>query len=80
MRPDGKLMHAELAFGDCRVMLGTPMGEFGPSPGIVFVTVDDCDAAYHRALDAGATVLMEMTTIKHAAERYGGVIDKHGNS
>ena len=80
MRPDGNLMHAELAIGDSRVMLGTPMGEFEPTPGMVFVTVDDCDAAYHRTIEAGATVLMEMTTMEHAGERYGGVLDKAGNS
>ena len=34
---------------------------------------------YAKALDAGATVEMEMMDMAHAGERYGGVRDAHGN-
>ena len=78
-RPDGTVMHAELAIGDSVVMMGEPMGEFGPAPGGLFVTVDDCDAVYARALEAGGTVEMPIMDMHHAGERYGGVRDGCGN-
>ena len=78
-RPDGSLGHAEIRIGDAMVMIGEPMGELASMPGMVYVTVDDCDAAYRRALDAGATSLMEVTHMHHAGERYGGVTDLAGN-
>ncbi len=79
-RPDGSMMHAELKIGDGMVMLGEPMGEFEAAPAMVFVTVEDCDATYERALEAGAEVVMPLTTMQHAGERYGGVKDSQGNS
>lgn len=78
-RPDGSLMHAELRIGDSLLMVGDPMGEFDPAPGWIFITVDDCDAVYARALEAGGTVEMEMTHMQHAGEKYGGVRDPFGN-
>lgn len=78
-RPDGTVMHVELAIGDGLLMAGEPMGEFGPTPGWLFVTVADCDRTYSRALEAGATSVMEVTDMHHAGERYGGVKDPFGN-
>ncbi len=60
--PDGKIMHAELRFGDSRVMVndvmpGTkgPQG-FGGSPITLWLYVEDADAVFNRALEAGAQV------------------------
>ena len=78
-RPDGSLMHAEVAIGDSLVMMGEPMGELGPAPAMLFVTVDDCEAVYERALAAGGESVMEVTHMHPAGERYGGVRDAHGN-
>ena len=78
-RPEGTVMHAEVLIGDSVVMMGEPMGEFQPAPGWVFVTVDDCDAVYARALQAGGTSEMEISHMHHAGERYGGVRDPFGN-
>ena len=78
-RPDGSLMHAEMQMGDSRVMLGEPMGEFDAMPASIFLYVDDCDAAFERALAAGGTKAMDMMTLTHAGERYGGVRDPAGN-
>lgn len=79
-RPDGGVMHAEVQIGNSVVMMGEPMGQFDPAPAWVFVTVDDCDAVYAKALAAGCTVEMEMMELPHAGERYGGVLDAHGNT
>lgn len=78
-RPDGSLMHAEVDIGASTVMLGEPMGEFVAMPASIFLTVEDCDASYARALAAGGTSAMEVTTMEHAGERYGGVFDPSGN-
>ena len=78
-RPDGSLMHAEIRIGDAAVMLGEPMGEFGPMPGSIFLYVADCDAVYQRAVAAGGVSVMEVTHMEHAGERYGGVKDPSGN-
>ncbi|MDX1396694.1 MAG: VOC family protein [Gemmatimonadota bacterium] len=79
MRPDGSLMHAEVLIGDSPVMLGEPMGEFRAMPASIYLRVDDCDATYARALGAGGVSAMEVMTMAHAGERYGGVIDPSGN-
>ena len=78
-RPDETVMHAEVTIGDSVVMMGEPMGEFGPVQAWVFVTVDDCEAVYARALEEGCESVMEITHMHHAGERYGGVRDRFGN-
>lgn len=78
-RPDGSVMHAELAIGGAMLMLGEPMGEFGAMPGSIFHYTEDCDAVYARALEAGGESVMEVTTMEHAGVRYGGIKDGSGN-
>ncbi len=78
-RADGSVMHAEVTIGDSIVMMGEPTEEWKAMPGAMFLRVDDADAAYRRALDAGATSVMEPTDQPHAGERYGGVKDPCGN-
>jgi uncharacterized glyoxalase superfamily protein PhnB len=59
--PGGKVMHAELRIGDSILMLGDSMPEMGspPSSSSMWMYVDDCDAAYRRAVGAGATSVIE---------------------
>jgi PhnB protein len=60
--PGGKIGHAELEFGDSVVMLSDEhpdMGILGPkavggTPVTISVYVDDVDAAFERAINAGA--------------------------
>jgi uncharacterized glyoxalase superfamily protein PhnB len=64
--PDGSIVHAELHLGGTVVMLGpdrddllgvrAPSGDT-PRTGGIYIAVDDPDAAFARARDAGATVL-----------------------
>ncbi len=72
-------MHAELEIRGSMVMIGEPMGEFGPMPSSIFLYVEECDAVYARALEAGGESVMEVTTMEHAGVRYGGVRDGSGN-
>jgi PhnB protein len=63
--PGGKVGHAELVIGDSMVMLSDEfpeMGQVSPktvggSPVVVSVYVDDVDAAFARAQEAGAKVV-----------------------
>ena len=77
-RPDGTIMHAEVRIGDSPIMLGEPMGPFGPMPASIYLYVADTDGAYQRALKAGATSLMEPAD-QFYGDRNAGVRDPAGN-
>lgn len=78
-RPDGSIMHVEVRIGDSVVMMGEPMGDFGPMPTSLYLYVEDCDSVYERAIGANGISVMEPTNMYHAGERYGGVRDPSGN-
>jgi uncharacterized glyoxalase superfamily protein PhnB len=48
-------MHAEIAIGDSLVMLGQAGGPWRPRSAALYLWVEDVDATYARALEAGAT-------------------------
>ena len=77
-RPDGTVMHAEVRIGDSMVMMGEPMGEWKPMPGMLHLYVDDTDSLYKRALQAGATSLREPSD-EFYGDRAAGVRDPSGN-
>ena len=77
-RPDGTIMHAEVRIGDSRVMMGEPMGDFTPMPASLYLYVDDTDAVYKRALQAGATSVIEPAD-QFYGDRNAGVMDPTGN-
>lgn len=61
--PDGTVMHGEMAVADGRVMLGHPGGDYA-GPGregrvhqLQYVYVDDVDAHFRHAGEAGATIV-----------------------
>jgi len=76
--PDGRIMHAEVRIGDSRVMMGEPTAEWKPMPGVLHLYVDDTDAVYRRAVDAGAASLREPTD-EFYGDRMAGVSDSFGN-
>ena len=78
LRPDGSVGHAEVKIGDSIVMLGEPMGDMSPMPGSIYLYVSDTDAVYQRALQAGATSLMEPAD-QFYGDRSAGVKDLVGN-
>lgn len=53
-REDGTIMHAEVAIGDSFVMIGEANEQYGPMQAMVHLYLPDVDAAYARALEAGA--------------------------
>ena len=74
--PDGKVGHAEVRIGDSVVMMGEAPGD--PMPAMLYVYVDDADASYKRALEAGATSLAEPED-QFYGDRTAGVKDPFGN-
>lgn len=77
-RPDGTIHHAELKIGDSIVMLGDAAPPWAPRPSTLYLYVEDTDASYKRALEAGATSLMEPVT-QFYGDRNAGIRDPSGN-
>jgi PhnB protein len=85
--PDGKsIMHAEIKIGDSVVMLSDEMPQGGTvSPqtlsgttGSLFLYVPDVDAAFKRALDAGAKAVMPPADM-FWGDRFGKLVDPFGH-
>ena len=84
--PDGTVMHAEIRIGDSIVMLGEESEQWGSrsplstngNPGSLHIYVDDADAAFARALEAGATVKYPLEDA-FWGDRYGKVTDPFGH-
>ena len=76
--PDGTIGHAEVRIGDSVVMMGEARGELQPMPSAIYLYVNDADAVYKRALQAGATSMMEPAD-QFYGDRSAGVKDSSGN-
>jgi PhnB protein len=85
--PDGKILHAEMRIGTSRIMLNDAMMggkgplEMGGSPVSLWVYVENCDALFTRALNAGATVAfggMGAMADQFWGDRSGTIVDPHG--
>lgn len=77
-RPDGRIMHAQLQIGSSFVMLGEATEQWPAMPTGLYLYVEDADATFARAIEAGAKPLMPM--MDHFwGDRMGGVVDSQGN-
>lgn len=84
--PQGKLMHAMIRIGDSSVMLVDEfpeMGALGPkalngSPVTTHLYVEDVDAVFARAVDAGAKVILPLADM-FWGDRYGKLEDPFGH-
>ena len=76
--PNGKIMHAEVSIGDSVIMLGDASEEFEATRSSTHLYVDDVDAAYERALQAGGESLSEPQD-QFYGDRSAGVRDRFGN-
>ncbi|MGH7848003.1 MAG: VOC family protein [Candidatus Binatia bacterium] len=75
---DGTIMHAEVKIGDSMLMMGEASEQWKPMPASMYLYVTDSDAVYKRALQAGATSIMEPAD-QFYGDRHGGVKDPSGN-
>lgn len=84
--PGDSVMHAELRIGNAMLMLTEEfpdMGSIGPrsiggTPVTIHLYVDDCDAWWKRAVDAGCEVIMPIDDM-FWGDRYGQVADPFGH-
>ena len=84
--PDGTIMHAELRIGDSVIMLGEEMPEqggrspksYGGTPVSFFVYQENVDAAWTRAVGAGAKPIMPLAD-QFWGDRSGCVEDPFGH-
>lgn len=74
---EGRLMHADVVIGDSHVMLGQSNEQFPAMRSMIHLYVDDVDAVYRKALDAGATSIREVED-QFYGDRSGGVQDPSG--
>jgi PhnB protein len=77
-RPDGTVQHAEIKIGDSIVMMGDGGENVKTFLGMLHLYVEDVDAVYQRALNAGAKSLREPADQPYG-DRSGGVEDTFGN-
>jgi PhnB protein len=78
--PDGSglLMHAEVSIGNSIIELADANEKVPPAPQAIHLYVDDADATFARAIDAGATSIYEVG--EHVSgDRQGAVRDPFGN-
>jgi uncharacterized glyoxalase superfamily protein PhnB len=76
--PDGKLMHAEVAIGNGMLELADANEQYPAMPVAIHHYVDDADATYARALQAGGTSLHAPVDQPYG-DREGSVKDPFGN-
>ncbi|MDQ1732396.1 MAG: PhnB protein [Pseudonocardiales bacterium] len=84
--PDGKVGHAELEIGDSLIMLADAMPDMGGrspqqiggTPVTMMVYVQDVDAVYGRAIEAGATAERPVET-QFYGDRAGQFVDPFGH-
>lgn len=81
--PDGQVAHAEIRIGTSKIMLHDAMmgmkgpREFGGSPAGLWLYVEDCDALFNRAVEAGGEVGMPMAD-QFWGDRSGAFTDPFG--
>ncbi|MBO0827345.1 MAG: VOC family protein [Streptosporangiales bacterium] len=83
--PDGSVAHAEIRIGDSILQLSDPNPEYGlVSPGTddavsasLALYVEDVDATFAKAVDAGATVREPPQTFV-TGDRFGSILDPYG--
>lgn len=89
LSPDGKIMHAVIKIGNSMLMLsdempGSDCGISSPetlkaTTSMLFIYVEDADAFFNKAVEAGATVKMPLSDV-FWGDRYGQLLDPYGHS
>ena len=78
--PDGSLMHAEVAIGNGMIETGDSNEQIPPAPTDIHLYVNNADATFARALQAGATSIYAPTDDHPSGDRWGALKDRFGNT
>ena len=78
MRDEHTIMHAEITVGACVIMLADATGVYETKTGGFFIYVDNADATYTKALNAGAKSIEPICDQPYG--RSGGIEDEWGNT
>jgi PhnB protein len=76
--PEGIIHHATLKIGTSHLEMGEANGPYQPMKPMFYLYVPDADAAYRRAITAGATSLHEPTDQPYG-DRSAAITDAFGN-
>lgn len=71
---NGVVMNAEIKLGSSMIMLADAREGIPPQPTSLYLYVDDADAVYARAVEAGGISVMEPADMFYG-DRHGGVMD-----
>ncbi|MGI9622634.1 MAG: VOC family protein [Acidimicrobiales bacterium] len=74
----GRIRHARVRIGDSIIMLNEASAEYPANDSQIHILVADVDAAFDRAVNQGASVIMEPNLRRHG-DRMAGVVDPCGN-
>ena len=85
--PDGKVMHGAIKVGGNDIYLVDEFPDhgcvsplaLGNTPVTLHLQVDDCDAVFNRAVEAGCTVKMPLQEM-FWGDRYGHITDPYGHN
>jgi PhnB protein len=79
MREDGKtIMHSEIQIGGSTIMFADTTEQIKEQVAGLFIYVENADETYKKAIDAGATTVMELSNQDYG--RTCGVNDPFGNT
>jgi PhnB protein len=74
---DNTVAHAEIKLGDSLIMLGQSSEQWKPLNGALYLWIEDVDATYAKALEAGAAS-QSPPEDKPYGHRNAGVVDRNG--
>lgn len=78
LNENGSLMHGEVNIGGSTIMFGNSSDQWSTQPAGLYINVENADAIFQKALQHGASVVMEMSDKDYG--RTGGVKDPFGNT
>ena len=76
---DGSVNHFEMSIGDSVIMMGKTSDDHQMQNTMLYIYIEDTDAAYKNALEKGAVSVMESSD-QFYGDRNAGVKDKDGIS
>ena len=78
--PDGTVQHGKVRIGASIVEMGEAHGQWQPRPMHFMVNVEDCDAAYERAMKAKGAISVSVPANVSYGGRTGTIEDPFGNT